>query len=46
MVHVCATDRDKLSDKAVAWKTVKRMTESERTEHTKAHIKLYPQGRI
>jgi hypothetical protein len=36
MVHVSARDRDKLSNKAMAGKTMKRMTESVRIEHMKA----------
>jgi len=46
MVHACAMDRDKLSNKVMARKMVKRMKESDRTENTKSYIKLYPQGRI
>ena len=46
MVHVCARDRDKLSNKVMAGKMAKRTTESDRTENMKSHIKLHPQGRI
>jgi len=46
MVHVCAMDRDKLSNKVMAVKMAKGTKESDRTENMKSHIKLYPQGRI
>jgi hypothetical protein len=46
MVHVRAMDRDKLSNKVIAGKMAKHMTESDRTENMKSHIKLYPQGKI
>lgn len=46
MVHICAMERDKLSNKVKAGKMAKHTMESDSTEHMQAHIKLYPQGRI
>jgi hypothetical protein len=46
MVHVCAMDRDKVSNKEMAGKMAKHMMGRDITEDMKAHIILYPLGRI
>jgi hypothetical protein len=41
MVQACETERDKLSNTVMAGRMERHITESDRTENMKAHIKLY-----
>jgi hypothetical protein len=45
MVQVCETDKDKLFNEVMAGSMDRHMTESDRIENIKAHIKLYPHRR-